>query len=37
MTPGSSGDYILSGTVITFTGNGPIPGPNDAMLAYYRA
>jgi hypothetical protein len=37
MTPGNSGDYIVSGTVITFTGNGAIPGPNDQLLAYYRA
>lgn len=37
MSPGSAGDYIVSGTVVTFTGNGSLPGPNDNLLAYYRA
>jgi hypothetical protein len=37
MTPGSGGDYTISGNTITFTGNGAIPGPNDQLLAYYRA
>jgi hypothetical protein len=36
MSPGNSGDYNVSGSVITFTGNGAVPGPNDTMLAYYR-
>lgn len=37
MAPGSAGDYTFAGSVITFTPNGTPPGPNDTILAYYRA
>ena len=33
MSPGSAGDYVVSGTVIT---TAVAPGANDAMYAYYR-
>jgi len=33
MSPGSAGDYTLSGTVVTMT---VAPGANDAIYAYYR-
>ena len=37
MSPGTAGDYTFSGSVVTFTGNSSLPGPNDSFLAYYRA
>jgi hypothetical protein len=33
MSPGSAGDYTLSGTVVTMA---VAPGANDAIYAYYR-